>query len=181
MKNSPTTVTVKKPTTDPATLDTLFHQIDASLDHGQVHPGYDCFLLHSTIVPRINLHDLFVGSPPWGSALAVLLEQHLAKHTYKNVRSNPRGTFHLGDDKAWGKNGISEHVRQQAQQVLVQYRADIENCPKPLFAKTIEVYINTANCGKVFAKLRERQHERDNAEKQQQQWRQQRLSQWQSR
>ena len=65
---------------------------------GEPHPGYDCFVIHRSILKNINMGLMFTGYPPWGSTLKRILNKIdnnciLFKNKYL--------TFHLGDDKSW--------------------------------------------------------------------------------
>lgn len=86
--------------------DIVFSQIDALLDKGMKHPGYDCFVLHSSVLRRFTMGDFFLGHPPWGANLHVAAK--LLSETYTNVKSNVNGTFHLGDDTSKWRD--SKHV-----------------------------------------------------------------------
>jgi len=124
-------------------------QIDASLSTGKTHPGYDCFVIHSSIVDRVRLGNLFAGYPPWGSVLAKILKIVTpGSGLYTNIQSNPNATFHLGDRGTWSKKKLSSSSVLEILESV--HNADIEDCPKPLFSEDPYTYVNTANCGRIF-------------------------------
>ncbi|KAL3799657.1 hypothetical protein ACHAW5_004306 [Stephanodiscus triporus] len=95
---------------DVATADdgeTLLSRVDSALEDADDHGGYDCFIIHSSVLPRIRIGDMFAGYPPWGNVMHRLLK--LVADNYTNVKSNVNGTFHIGDDRtAWKNDDWSE-------------------------------------------------------------------------
>jgi hypothetical protein len=126
--------------------DKLLSHVDTILDKGKGHPGYDCFVVHTTALQRFDLRDMFAGHPPWGTAMNAVLR--IMARNYTNIHSNVNGTFHLGDDHSkWSKP-------KKKQKVVF---ADIENqiniiqeCPAPTFGSHPYTLLNTINCGKSF-------------------------------
>ena len=52
-----------------AVVDELLQEIDHSIyskQLGENHPGYDCFVIHSSILRIFDFGHLFAGHPPWG-------------------------------------------------------------------------------------------------------------------
>ena len=68
---------------------------------GELHPGNDCFVIHKSLLKKINLKNLFIGYPPWGTVLVKVLEK--LDSTFK-IYKNLMVTYHLGKDRQWKKN-----------------------------------------------------------------------------
>jgi hypothetical protein len=143
-------ITIRTPTNDPQGTETLLTQIDASLVTGTKHPGYDCFIIHSSIIDKISLGTMYAGFPPWGSALRLVLKDIIAKSTYKKVRSTPNATFHLGDRGTWSKKKSDATSQTVLKYIKERYKEDIADCPKTIFAHDPYTVMNAANCGRVF-------------------------------
>jgi len=142
----------------------LLNEIDTNLEFGIEHPGFDCFIVHSTVLPKINLGDLFAGYPPWGSVFDKILQ--LMAHNYTNYKSSSTGTFHLGSDKS---NWISGEKQQQTptsttttNSILASqqkhfnsfkknYDHLLKSCPKKLFGDHPYTWVNTINCGILYS------------------------------
>lgn len=119
-------------------------QVDSNLELGEKHPGYDCFIIHSSVLKAINLGEMFAGYPPWGSVFHQVLK--VMALNYTNFESNVQGTFHLGDDGSkWKKSNtaLSTELKEK-------YSDDVKRCPKKIFGDHPYTYLNTANCGKWF-------------------------------
>lgn len=70
-------------------------------EKGEIHSGKDCFIMHRTILEKINMNLMFTGYPPWGYKLHNCIEK-IDKKTY--LYKNEYLTFHLGCDREWNKN-----------------------------------------------------------------------------
>ncbi|OEU14472.1 hypothetical protein FRACYDRAFT_241017 [Fragilariopsis cylindrus CCMP1102] len=60
------------------------------------HPGYDCFIIHSSILKKINLGNMFAGYPPWGSISHFILKimtSSSQSSDYINYKSSPQATL----------------------------------------------------------------------------------------
>jgi hypothetical protein len=66
---------------------------------GKKHPGIDCFVFNRELVKKINVGNLFVGVPPWGTVMFNELKKQNKFFEYTNEFL----TFHLGKDKSWKK------------------------------------------------------------------------------
>lgn len=75
---------------------------------GQVMPGFDCFVMHRDILPKLYLGYVFIGYPPIGKVLWFGIRNKAKKSKY--VASKNDLTFHLGVDKPWG-NRNSEYYK----------------------------------------------------------------------
>lgn len=142
-------ITIRKPTKDPAKIDALFDQIDSGLLEGKKHPGTDCYLMHSTIVRKVNLGYQFPGYPAWAATLKVILRDILARGEYRIIQSSPRGTFHIGDDKGW-KSALSNKEARQLKMLEHYYRKAIDVCPIQRKLYNTLTALNHAMCGMVF-------------------------------
>jgi hypothetical protein len=65
---------------------------------GEEHGGIDCFVFKKSIVPKLQLGDVFIGLPPIGQVLKTQIETHSKRFSWVRDRSL---TFHLGDDRVW--------------------------------------------------------------------------------
>ena len=65
---------------------------------GTPHVGWDCFVFHRSLYPKLVLDDLFIGAPGFDTVLVESLRVH-ARH-YEHF-TNLHLTFHLGDDRSW--------------------------------------------------------------------------------
>ena len=65
------------------------------------HPGYDCFVFHSSFLAGVDFGDIFLGVPWW--ATHVDLIGHIMGENYANLRSDELllGTFHFGNSMGW--------------------------------------------------------------------------------
>ncbi len=65
---------------------------------GQRHPGIDCFVFHRSLLPLLNLGNVFLGAMPVGLVAMSQLRQHASRFRWIK---NRRLTFHLGNDAVW--------------------------------------------------------------------------------
>lgn len=130
----------------------------------QLHPGYDCFLFHSSVLRRIHFGDFFVGFPPFGANVHLALQ--IMAPNYVNLASNPNGTFHLGNDRDWqildaDPNIVTNSTDQSKQQSVThsdefwaKFQGDLhylEWCPISNHPPPNEYAMqNSINCGKWF-------------------------------
>lgn len=68
---------------------------------GDKHSGHDCFVIHRSLMEKIDLGQLFIGYPPWGTILVNILNK--LDKTFK-IYKHLFVTYHLGKDKAWKDN-----------------------------------------------------------------------------
>ncbi len=72
---------------------------------GTNHEGIDCFVIKKTLIPALQLHNAVIGTGPLGLILICNLI-HFAKKSIWLQNSNL--TFHIGDDKNWLNEKVSE-------------------------------------------------------------------------
>jgi hypothetical protein len=118
------------------------------------HPGFDCFIIHSSVLQMIHFGDMFMGYPPWGSNLHLSLK--IMAKNYANIKSNGNGTFHLGNGRSWhGSNNKNSSSKKPADFSFWNDKVDeleylpwcpISNHPPPN-EYTLQ---NNINCGKWF-------------------------------
>jgi hypothetical protein len=92
---------------------------------GLKHPGNDCFIIHKSILEKIDLKDLFIGYSPWGLVLIKILKKICNQF---KIFKNEYLTFHIGSDRVWKKdNGILQKQNQKnANIVLKDYNINYE-------------------------------------------------------
>ena len=102
--------------TSATVLSSLFTKIEETLiPKGKKHMGWDCFLMHSSIVQqRLHLGELFAGYPPWGKVVHHLLTLPYVATNYTNYKSyklaSEGGTFHIGSSaRKWLAHSPSRH------------------------------------------------------------------------
>ena len=121
---------------------------------GEKHPGTDCFVFRSTVLDKINFGDLFLGYPPWSSNARLLLRTYA--RGYFAVKSNKRGTFHIGDARKWSH--INANMNISAWNNLYEKESkNVMGCPTFKFKghlrlarKDIHSLQQMINCGKLF-------------------------------
>lgn len=67
---------------------------------GNQHPGFDCFIMKSELVKKVNMKNMFTGYPPWGYTLR---DRLVRNSKVGMVFTDKFLTFHLGCDKVWEK------------------------------------------------------------------------------
>jgi hypothetical protein len=96
--------------------DMLLNEIDNTIQNGKgiVHRGYDCFIVHSNVLNRINTGDMFAGYPPWGgmysSILTIMAKNYInykSKESYNFLDDGSKhyggSTYHIGSERKWNK------------------------------------------------------------------------------
>ena len=139
-------------------LDIMFDRIP----RGETHPGYDCFVFHKSIVPRLHQYvgEMYLGFPPWGRALHYMAEskEYSWARNYTNFQSDElNATFHLGERGTWRDKNVGKKfvLRRDIKEFL-------HHC-QPLAWRlgsgtngmnTMEQYRlkNSLNCAAVFAR-----------------------------
>jgi len=156
-----------------AVVDELLQEIDHSIyskQLGENHPGYDCFVIHSSILQIFDFGHLFAGHPPWGKFFNVVFRKITAttKH-YKNYKSSTIDTFHVGNDRSkWlsikpsssssdarssskNHNTTNTNTNRLQQYLKEQYGTVHDLCPSFfLTADHPYTYLNTVNCGTLW-------------------------------
>jgi FkbM family methyltransferase len=74
---------------------------------GKPHPGIDCFVFHRSLLPLLNLGDVFLGAMPVGLVMMSQLRRHARR--FRWIKHRPL-TFHLGEDAAWRRPQLSPIV-----------------------------------------------------------------------
>ena len=123
--------------------------------------------MHSSILRKINLGNMFAGYPPWGSILHLILK--IMTSDYINYKSSPQGTYHLGNDDSKWKNKAKvssssssssssllqqpqpQQKQEQQQKQKYYYDTIIKNCPSKLIGNHPYTYLNTINCGLLWS------------------------------
>ena len=152
---SSTTMTTKKNNQD----DTKYwiNFVDRNiLTAGKSHPGYDCFIVHSSVLQRFHFGMFFVGHPPWGHNLHQTLAW-LAQN-YTNIKSNRHGTFHLGNERSWTKRQTTKNDTSTSgikksgndQRLTIWDPISAKQCLARPAVLTMYSIQNTINCGKWF-------------------------------
>ena len=126
------------------------------IDKGKynAHPGYDCFIMHSSVVNSINFGDMFVAFPYWGTNIDSAL--YIMAEGYRNIKSKEMsyGTFHLGNQNDWMPSKM-HRPEDDTMAVWKEFRKEelkyILQCPvmgyPPQDRYTLQ---NAINCGKWF-------------------------------
>ena len=152
-------ITIRDP--DPSRADELLDEIDAALSLassgrlGKPHPGYDCFVIHSAVLPSIRLGNLFAGFPPWGVVLQAILAETLSSsssNAYARIESSPDATFHLGDQGTWSNRKTDGDSLRSMNLLKARHAEDLRSCPRKFQTGIRDPYVilNTANCGIQF-------------------------------
>jgi hypothetical protein len=127
----------------------ILSQVDSLLKFGRSHPGYDCFVIHSSVLQRINFGDFLSGRPPWGANVHLSLK--IMAQNYTNIKSNRRLTFHLGNDKSkW-----SFERSNSSSDLALLYDDFFNFCPYKNAATDCYGLQNGINCGRWFSPNRQ--------------------------
>lgn len=121
------------------------------------HGGYDCFILHSSVLTSMNFGSQFVGFPFWGTnvdfALSIMAEN------YRNVKSRATqwGTFHLGDANNWMPSKMydpDDNMMTEWKEFSTEELEYLAWCPVIGFPPQDRISLqNAINCGKWFRPL----------------------------
>eukprot|EP00986_Skeletonema_menzelii_P004821 scaffold1692_cov74-Skeletonema_menzelii.AAC.4 len=129
----------------------LWQQAHDYIDKGKYakHGGYDCFIMHASVVRSLNFGKQFVGFPFWGNNIDFAL--HIMADGYENVKSKETswGTYHVGNDGNWStSNTVDVMEWKKFSKEEVQYLAW---CPIVSFPPKERITLqNVINCGKWF-------------------------------
>jgi hypothetical protein len=134
----------------------LWQQAHDLIDKGTYtpHGGYDCFIMHSSVVRSLNFGKQFAGFPFWGTNIDFAL--HIMAKGYRNVKSKGTswGTFHIGDDNSWSTSNMFHPEDDMMTEWKKFSKEDLDNlawCPvmgyPPQDRTTLQ---NAINCGKWF-------------------------------
>lgn len=75
---------------------------------GSHHPGDDCFVFDSKLLPRIHPVEVALGAR-W-VARSLLWQLMLIARSFRHI-GDLHATFHLGDDRAWGDPRLTDYDR----------------------------------------------------------------------
>ena len=91
---------------------------------GKLHPGHDCFVFRREAFERYFLADVCLGVAGVGRALILNLACHSGRFAeFKEKRL----TFHLGDDKIWKSDALSDYAefgRREVDRVVAKLESD---------------------------------------------------------
>jgi hypothetical protein len=82
---------------------------------GQPHRGWDCFVFRRETYPLYDLGHVCVGAPRVGLALLANLIAHAICFREFNTQ---HATFHIGNDRAWGRSQYSDFAAHNTEQAL---------------------------------------------------------------
>jgi hypothetical protein len=84
-------------------------------DFGKVHPGFDCFIMRSSIARDSDLSKVCIGTTRIGLALIA----NLIMNSYRfELYSDSHVTFHLGEDKPWTDGSFHDYVEHNERHVI---------------------------------------------------------------
>jgi hypothetical protein len=94
-------------------------------DIGERHGGFDCFVFRRDAYPKYRLGAVCLGVPPVGWALLLNLVAFAERfRVFKNLHA----TFHLGDDRPWKSDRLTdlrEFNRREAKGALLELEREI--------------------------------------------------------
>jgi len=90
---------------------------------GEKHPGYDCFIFHRDLYPRLLLREVCIGA----TAIGLVLTANLLKLARRfSLHEDLHLSFHLGDDRSWQHDRYDDyrtHNETLAADILGQLEA----------------------------------------------------------
>jgi len=86
---------------DPYTVQDL-DEIFASQEL-QLHPGTDCFVIKKSILEKVDMGNLFLGTSPFANML-LLQTSYFAKKVRKFGSFELNATYHLGNERIWRRD-----------------------------------------------------------------------------
>jgi len=131
----------------------LLTEIDDNLRHGEKHGGFDCFVIHSSVLKRIRFGDLFAGFPPWGRIFHLTLQKMATN--YKNYKSSQHNTFHIGLDRSnWHVTTREPKTEMSGKEKNDNNRRKelVKKCPGESSGFHPYVSLNMANCGILWSR-----------------------------
>lgn len=97
--------TIEKYAFDPQLLPLMY------ADHGQSHPGYDCFVFPLRLVDHFASSDACVGAP---RVMRGLIYNLVAVSESLLILRDVHMTFHLGDDRTWDLPELMDYREHNA-------------------------------------------------------------------
>mmetsp|Transcript_15516 Transcript_15516/g.32800 ORF Transcript_15516/g.32800 Transcript_15516/m.32800 type:complete len:888 (-) Transcript_15516:41-2704(-) len=118
------------------------------------HPGFDCFVVQSTVLQRFNFGEMFLGYPQWSSNFVMALKS-MTDHRHIIIKSQKQGTYHIGDMRKW--NDLNTKIPLSTWKLFSRDELEVMmHCPiliqLPRDVYTLQNYIN---CGKLFQPIDE--------------------------
>lgn len=95
---------------------------DAYSDAGKKHPGFDCFVIRSSLIERFLLQEICIGTTRIGLALIANLIMHASNF---KVFNDEHLSFHLGEDRVWQNPKFDDYVahnEKHAREILSALR-----------------------------------------------------------
>ncbi len=134
----------------------IWQQAHVLIDEGkyELHAGYDCFIMHASVVRSLNFGNLFVGWPPWGSNIDLSLR--IMAEGYKNIKSKGTswGTYHLGNNNNWMPSKMfnpDDEMMTDWKKFSSDELAYLAWCPGKGYPPQDKIELqNSINCGKWF-------------------------------
>jgi hypothetical protein len=88
---------------------------------GEKHPGWDCFVFASDLYPKFRLGNACIGTD-WIGRMMITNMASLAKRfkVFKDLQM----TFHIGDERVWGKDDFSDyaaHNKEECRKTLLAF------------------------------------------------------------
>ncbi len=91
-------------------------------DHGDAHPGFDCFIFKASMLSKFNLGKACLGANWIGRVIISNLIVHAEKFA---IFEDEFQTFHIGDDRSWRNPDFADYDefnRQEMIAILLQMR-----------------------------------------------------------
>lgn len=98
---------------------------------GTPHIGWDCFVFHRSLYPKLVLKNLFIGAPGFDTVLVESLRVHARRFEHF---TRLHLTFHLGDDRSWRG---SPHAQINCQRSVAILQELLPSCTDPETAQHI--------------------------------------------
>jgi len=83
------------------------------------HPGTDCFVIKRSIVEKLDLQDVFIGTLFFANSLLLQARFHSVK--YASFKSTDlQATYHLGDDREWNSAQMEHYMKQNGMNAICE-------------------------------------------------------------
>jgi len=93
---------------------------------GRLHPGTDCFVIKKSVLEKVDMGNIFLGTPPFANML-ILQTSYFAKETRKFGSFELKATYHLGNEMIWGKD-VNLRLMKQNLNNVIALRSWIDLC-----------------------------------------------------
>jgi hypothetical protein len=85
----------------------------------EIHPGTDCFVIKRSIVEKLDLQDVLIGTMFFSNSLVLQARFHSV--SYASFKSTDlQATYHLGDDREWGSGRMEHYLKQNAMNAVCE-------------------------------------------------------------